>query len=271
MSIFSFAGRIPELYIAALGALKARAVFSALLRQLRRGAAAHAPDQGQRQAAADDGAAVPAANRARSAQSLPLLRHVVIGGPRRRRRRRHSAFDALMAEPRTMTSRSLRPTPKIQRSCTSPAAPRGSPKGALHVHAAAVAHHATAASVFDLRPDDVYWCTADPGLGDRDLVRPGRAAAARRHRRRRRGRLRSGALVSDHPGAAGHRPLHRTDGDPHADEGRRPARPLVRPRARCGWSPASARRSTRRRSAGAARPWAATSTTPGGRPRPAPS
>jgi acetyl-CoA synthetase len=31
------------------------------------------------------------------------------------------------------------------------------------VHAAVVAHHATGTSALDLHPDDVFWCTADPG------------------------------------------------------------------------------------------------------------
>ncbi len=39
----------------------------------------------------------------------------------------------------------------------------GNPKGALHVHEAIVAHLATGRLALDLRPDDVYWCTADPG------------------------------------------------------------------------------------------------------------
>jgi acetyl-CoA synthetase len=39
----------------------------------------------------------------------------------------------------------------------------GTPKGALHVHEAVVAHHSTAAAVFGLGRDDVFWCTADPG------------------------------------------------------------------------------------------------------------
>lgn len=39
----------------------------------------------------------------------------------------------------------------------------GTPKGAMHVHQAAVAHRATARFALDLRPDDIYWCTADPG------------------------------------------------------------------------------------------------------------
>jgi acetyl-CoA synthetase len=39
----------------------------------------------------------------------------------------------------------------------------GTPKGAVHVHEAVVAHHATGRLALDLRDGDVYWCTADPG------------------------------------------------------------------------------------------------------------
>jgi acetyl-CoA synthetase len=33
----------------------------------------------------------------------------------------------------------------------------------VHVHEAVLAHHVTAMFALDLRPGDVYWCTADPG------------------------------------------------------------------------------------------------------------
>ena len=39
----------------------------------------------------------------------------------------------------------------------------GMPKGAIHVHEAVVAHHVTGSYALDLHPDDVFWCTADPG------------------------------------------------------------------------------------------------------------
>jgi acetyl-CoA synthetase len=39
----------------------------------------------------------------------------------------------------------------------------GRPKGAMHVHGAVLAHYVTAGYALDLRPDDVFWCTADPG------------------------------------------------------------------------------------------------------------
>jgi acetyl-CoA synthetase len=39
----------------------------------------------------------------------------------------------------------------------------GMPKGAAHVHAAVIMHHATGRLVLDMKPGDVFWCTADPG------------------------------------------------------------------------------------------------------------
>jgi acetyl-CoA synthetase len=39
----------------------------------------------------------------------------------------------------------------------------GKPKGAVHVHEAVVAHHITGQLALDLHPEDVFWCTADPG------------------------------------------------------------------------------------------------------------
>jgi acetyl-CoA synthetase len=39
----------------------------------------------------------------------------------------------------------------------------GTPKGALHVHGAAITHYVTGKYALDLHPDDIYWCSADPG------------------------------------------------------------------------------------------------------------
>ncbi|MBZ5628737.1 MAG: AMP-binding protein [Acidobacteriia bacterium] len=39
----------------------------------------------------------------------------------------------------------------------------GQPKGAQHVHYSIVSQYLTAKIVLDLRPDDTYWCNADPG------------------------------------------------------------------------------------------------------------
>ncbi|MFZ2201859.1 MAG: acetate--CoA ligase [Microgenomates group bacterium] len=39
----------------------------------------------------------------------------------------------------------------------------GKPKGVIHAHQAILQQHLTAKHVLDLKPEDVYWCTADPG------------------------------------------------------------------------------------------------------------
>ncbi|MGM8366779.1 acetate--CoA ligase [Virgibacillus sp. W0181] len=67
----------------------------------------------------------------------------------------------------------------------------GRPKGVLHVHNAMIHHYQTAKWILDLREDDLYWCTADPGWvtgtsygifgpwlnGASNLVRGGRFSA----------------------------------------------------------------------------------------------
>jgi len=39
----------------------------------------------------------------------------------------------------------------------------GKPKGVYHVHNAMIQHYYTGKIVLDLKQDDIYWCTADPG------------------------------------------------------------------------------------------------------------
>ena len=39
----------------------------------------------------------------------------------------------------------------------------GMPKGAVHVHEAVLTHYITGRYVLDFHPDDIFWCTADPG------------------------------------------------------------------------------------------------------------
>ena len=71
----------------------------------------------------------------------------------------------------------------------------GMPKGAVHVHEAVLMHYATGRYVLDLHPDDVFWCTADPGWVTGHFVWHHRAAPARGDQPGGRGGLRRRALV----------------------------------------------------------------------------
>ncbi|GAH34879.1 unnamed protein product, partial [marine sediment metagenome] len=39
----------------------------------------------------------------------------------------------------------------------------GKAKGAMHVHSSIISQYITTKWVLDIMPDDIYWCTADPG------------------------------------------------------------------------------------------------------------
>ncbi|HJV21552.1 MAG TPA: acetate--CoA ligase [Holophagaceae bacterium] len=158
--IFALLGRIPELYLAALGTLKRRAVFCPLF-------SAFGPEP-VRTRLSLGGARVlvttPSLYRRKVAPiraQLPELEFVLLVG-REEVGPGTLALDSLLHA----ASGAYRPGP------THPDDPAllhftsgttGTPKGALHVHQALVAHYATAKLALDLHPDDVFWCTADPG------------------------------------------------------------------------------------------------------------
>jgi acetyl-CoA synthetase len=95
---------------------------------------------------------------------LPGLRHVLLAGD--------SAEIAELPETIDLRARMARASDSFQIAATAPeemallhftSGTTGTPKGAVHVHEAVVAHRATARMVLDLRAGDVFWCTADPG------------------------------------------------------------------------------------------------------------
>ena len=160
--MFALCPRIPELYAAALGTLAIQAVFSPLF-------SAFGPDPiaTRVQAARGEVLVTTASLYARKVapirDRLPTLRHVDRDRRRRRRARR--------ARSRGMRS-STAASPELAIAPTAAetlallhftSGTTGRPKAAMHVHGAVVAHHATARMVLDLHPDDVFWCTADPG------------------------------------------------------------------------------------------------------------
>jgi len=160
--VFTLAGRIPALYAAALGTLKIRGLFCPLF-------SAFGPEPVQQRLQIGGGRVLLTTPRiyrrvvAPIRASLPALDHViVVGGDECEQSEGVLRYEGLIQSQ----------SPLFETPPTDPEDPAilhftsgttGKPKGVVHVHDAAVAHYATARYALDLRPGDVFWCTADPG------------------------------------------------------------------------------------------------------------
>ena len=157
--VFSLLTRVPELYVAALGTLKNTSVFSPLF-------PAFGPEPiRERLRLGDAKVLVTSAELyqrkiAPIRAALPALEHVLIAGDPPDDTTLSMA-GALAAADDRFEIPATRPEDMALLHFTS--GTTGKPKGAVHVHEAVVAHHATAKFALDLQPGDVFWCTADPG------------------------------------------------------------------------------------------------------------
>jgi len=159
--VFALTGRIPQLYFAALGAWKNRSVFCTLF-------SAFGPEPIRMRMALGDAAVLVTTEtlyRRKVAQiraALPMLRHVLVVREGGELPEGAHDFDALLAA--QSGAFEIPPTgPEDMALLHFTSGTTGTPKGAVHVHQAVVAHHATGKLALDLHPDDVFWCTADPG------------------------------------------------------------------------------------------------------------
>ncbi len=147
--VFVLCGRIPQLYVAVLGALKCGAVVSPLF-------SAFGPEPLKTRVNLGRGKVLVTTESLyerkvkKVAAEMPTLTHVL-----------KVESLALDAHPATFEiERTIAEDPAFLHFTSGTT---GMPKGALHVHGAVVAHYATAAAALDLHADDVFWCTADPG------------------------------------------------------------------------------------------------------------
>ena len=158
-----FVDRVPDLYFAFLGILKLGAVAQPLFSQFMADALE------VRLADADTRAVITTARHLEKVRSvrfrLPALSWVILTDVKASAHlslgRGELAMTAEEAPPADFTPFAANDeTPSLLHYTSGTT---GRPKGAEHVHGSVLSQFATTRHVLDLRPDDVYWCTADPG------------------------------------------------------------------------------------------------------------
>lgn len=156
--VYSLLGRTPDLYIAALGTLKAGCVFCPLF-------SAFGPEPIR--ARMEIGGANVLITTARLYKRkvsalrplLPDLHHVFLSDGAAENTDPLSPL--MKAASPEFTTEPMHPEDTALLHFTS--GTTGKPKGVVHVHDAVVAHHMTGRLALDLKPGNTYWCTADPG------------------------------------------------------------------------------------------------------------
>ena len=151
--VFVLCGRVPELYAAVMGGLKTGAIVSPLF-------SAFGPEPLKTRINLGKGKVLVTTSALyerkvkKVAGEMPSLRHVLqIDSPE---------FRASLAgaSPEFKVEETAAEDPSFLHFTSGTT---GMPKGAVHVHGAVVAHYATGAVALDLHPEDIFWCTADPG------------------------------------------------------------------------------------------------------------
>ena len=161
--VFMLAGRVPELYVAALGTWKNRSVLCTLFSAFGPEPIHQRMEKGEAKVLVTS----PLLYKQKVAgirEGLPTLKHVLIASrdPGKPLPPDTVDFDALMAE--ASPSFEIPPTdPEDVALLHFTSGTTGTPKAAVHVHGAVLTHYVTAKYALDLHSEDVFWCTADPG------------------------------------------------------------------------------------------------------------
>jgi acetyl-CoA synthetase len=161
--VFFFLPRIPELYVTTIAIAKVGAVAGPLFSAFGPDALCDRLQDSQARVIVTTPALKPKLDEIRD--QLPDLEHVIVVG---------GSQHSLKATAGELSYEELLEGASQYFECTQmdPEDPlyllytsgtTGKPKGVVHVHNDIIGHHMTSKWVLDLREDDIYWCTADPG------------------------------------------------------------------------------------------------------------
>ncbi|MCA1028690.1 acetate--CoA ligase [Cytobacillus kochii] len=156
--VFVFMGRSPELYFSVLGAIKLGAIVGPLFEAFMEGAVTDRLEDSEAKVLIT----TPELLDRVPADKLPNLKHIFVVGENVEENGKLLDFRKYMQKAsKELEIEWVEPTEGLILHYTSGST--GKPKGVLHVHNAMIQHYQTAKWVLDLKEDDVYWCTADPG------------------------------------------------------------------------------------------------------------
>ncbi|MEF3306950.1 acetate--CoA ligase [Paenibacillus sp. GYB003] len=156
--VFIFMPRSPELYYALLGTIKIGAIVGPLFEAFMEQAVRDRLEDSEAIAIVTTPALLPRVPVA----ALPHLKHVILVGDDVELGERGVDFNKEMAAAsEELAIEWVDREDGLILHYTSGST--GKPKGVVHVHNAMIQHYYTGKIVLDLKPNDVYWCTADPG------------------------------------------------------------------------------------------------------------
>jgi len=160
-TVFSFAGRIPELYIAALGTLKKTAIFCPLFSVFGPEPVWQRLSRGNAKVLVTTTALFNKTVQ-QILDRLPALQYILLTDTETHLSERILSLPTLMKQASEQFT--IPPTdPECPALLHFTSGTTGMPKGALHVHQAVLTHYTTGKYVLDFHPGDIFWCTADPG------------------------------------------------------------------------------------------------------------